>query len=101
MILFVILKNLHFKLTLLEFWNLILKSLNKEKMFNAEFSLLNSSFAPIDFDLSSNRPFYFNEFSNKTERFSLKPKTKLKVIFNVSIFICIKNRYFGRKKIKC
>lgn len=56
-----------------------LKEILNERIFNNNFSLLNSSLAPIEFDLTINKPFYFKEFKNQTEKFYLKPKSKAKV----------------------
>lgn len=43
--------------------------------------MLNKSQAPIEFDLNINKPFYFSNFTNSTERLTLKQNSKLKVHF--------------------
>ena len=64
------------------------KTVIEEKILSNQFSLLNTSLAPIEFDLRVNDPFYFKDtsiknnhtlnFSNQTQRHTLRPKDKLK-----------------------
>ncbi len=55
------------------------KVLVNEEILKNKFSLLNTSLAPIEFDLKVNDPFYFADFKSQTKRQMLKPKEKLKV----------------------
>lgn len=50
-----------------------------EEVLRNKFSLLNTSLAPIEFDLKVNDPFYFANFESHTRRQVLRPKEKLKV----------------------
>jgi len=54
-------------------------SIVDQKLLRNQFTLLNSSLAPIEFNLRVSEPFYFNEFINHTARHTLRPKEKLKV----------------------
>lgn len=48
-------------------------------MYQNQFSLLNSSLAPIEFDLKLSEPFFLANEMNKSKRIQLKPKSKTKV----------------------
>ena len=54
-------------------------------MFSSNFSLLNSSLAPIEFNMEINKPFYFKDCKNKSDKCVLKPKAKLRVEVNCKL----------------
>ena len=56
-------------------------SVLKERIFTNNFSLLNYSLAPIEFDININEPFSFVHSASLTKKHTLKPKAKLKVKF--------------------
>ena len=62
-----------------------------EIVVSNKFSLLNSTFSSIELDLETKKPFYVGNFTTKTQRYSLKPKCKLKVSENDWIKIYFKN----------
>ena len=63
---------------------------------------MNNSLAPIDFDLDIKKPFYFHNFQNSTERFSLKPKSKQKVdvLFKLDTHLINQVEFNGKPNVR-